>query len=138
MENSKSLKQKNLRLEQAVDKAVAQTKRQADEIARLYEVKNQFFSNISHELRTPLTLILGPSSDLLEDGSLKTSQKKTRSPLSTNNAKRLLRLINQLLDLSKFGSRKIGSEGRSAGYCSICFNHNRVFQFLGKDPWNTS
>ena len=103
---TQNLKQKNLRLEQAVDKAVAQTKRQADEIARLYEVKNQFFSNISHELRTPLTLILGPSSDLLEDGSLKTSQKN-KVTFINNNAKRLLRLINQLLDLSKLEAGKL-------------------------------
>ena len=103
---NRSLQEKNLRLEKAVNKAVEEMKRQADEIAHLYEVKNQFFSNISHELRTPLTLILGPSSDLLESGAMPPHQKNKLTFIN-NNAKRLLRLINQLLDLSKLEAGKL-------------------------------
>ncbi|MEO1484526.1 MAG: hybrid sensor histidine kinase/response regulator transcription factor [Bacteroidota bacterium] len=106
-----NLKKKNLRLEEAVNQAVAQTQRQADEIAELYKVKNQFFANISHELRTPLTLILGPSTDLLEDDSLGKGQK-SKLGFIQNNAKRLLRLINQLLDLSKLEAGKMTLRAR--------------------------
>ncbi len=103
---TQALKRKNQALEEAINKAVAETQRQADEIAHLYEVKNRFFSNISHELRTPLTLILGPSSDLMEDDALKANQKNKLTFIN-NNAKRLLRLINQLLDLSKLEAGKL-------------------------------
>lgn len=103
---NQALKRKNQALEEAINKAVAETQRQADEIAHLYEVKNQFFSNISHELRTPLTLILGPSSDLMEDEELEANQKNKLTFIN-NNAKRLLRLINQLLDLSKLEAGKL-------------------------------
>ncbi|HZV44849.1 MAG TPA: tetratricopeptide repeat protein, partial [Saprospiraceae bacterium] len=66
----------------------------------LHHLQNQFFANISHEFRTPLTLILGPLHNLrrqlkgsAEDGVLRLIQK---------NAERLLLLINQILDLTKF------------------------------------
>lgn len=103
---NRTLRLKNLQLETAVNKAIAETQRQADEISHLYEVKNRFFSNISHELRTPLTLILGPSSDLMEDKSM-VGEQKNKITFINNNAKRLLRLINQLLDLSKLEAGKL-------------------------------
>jgi len=103
---TRNLKLKNLRLEEAVNSAVAETKRQAAEITELYKVKNQFFSNISHELRTPLTLILGPSTDMVDDENL-TPKQKNELTFINNNAKRLLRLINQLLDLSKLEAGKL-------------------------------
>lgn len=66
------------------------------EIDRL---KSQFFANISHEFRTPLTLILSPIEQLINHnfkGNIEDSYLTIRS-----NAKKLLRLINQLLSLSK-------------------------------------
>jgi signal transduction histidine kinase len=64
--------------------------------------QRQFFANITHELRTPLTMILAPLDSLLagDHGSLTATQ---RSYLESNqrNAIRLLKLINDLLDLAK-------------------------------------
>ncbi len=64
------------------------------------QLKLQFFSNISHEFRTPLTLITGPLEKMLQNKNVdkETHQQYT---LMHRNAKRLLRLINQLLDLTK-------------------------------------
>lgn len=66
----------------------------------LDEAKTRFFANISHELRTPLTLILGPVETLKTLPSLK-ADPKARDTLETlsENGFRLLRLINDLLDL---------------------------------------
>ncbi len=61
-----------------------------------------FFSNVSHELRTPLTLMLGPLADALAD-QVETLAPKQRSRVSAahENAVRLLKLVNALLDFSR-------------------------------------
>lgn len=66
----------------------------------LDEAKTRFFANISHELRTPLTLILGPVENLKSMPSLQ-GDPKVSGTLETlsENGFRLLRLINDLLDL---------------------------------------
>lgn len=67
---------------------------EADYSKQLDRVKSQFFANISHEFRTPLQLILAPL-----------QKREAISPEETHmmerNANRLLRLVNQLLDLAK-------------------------------------
>jgi adenylate cyclase len=61
-------------------------------------IKTRFFANISHEFRTPLTLIIGPLEDCLA-GSAKPPLSQLEMML--RNCRRLLRLINQLLDIAK-------------------------------------
>ena len=60
--------------------------------------KLRFFTNISHEFRTPLTLIVGPLEDLVRGNRTPTDLPATLR-LVYNNALRLLRLVNELLDL---------------------------------------
>jgi signal transduction histidine kinase len=71
-------------------------------IEQLGHLRSRFFANLSHELRTPLTMILAPLEGLLaeEFGPLTPTQ---RAYLQANqrNAIRLLKLINDLLDLAK-------------------------------------
>jgi len=69
------------------------------QLKQLDEVKSRFFANITHELRTPLTLILTPLDQLLS--STTDPQQRYRLSLVHRNANRLLRLINELLDLAK-------------------------------------
>lgn len=66
----------------------------------LNEAKITFFTNISHEFRTPLTLILSPVTELLEQFDFKESVRE-KLLLVESNGKRMLRLINQLLDFRK-------------------------------------
>lgn len=66
----------------------------------LNEAKITFFTNISHEFRTPLTLIMSPVSELIESYNLDASVKD-KLELIENNARKMLRLINQLLDFRK-------------------------------------
>jgi signal transduction histidine kinase/ligand-binding sensor domain-containing protein/CheY-like chemotaxis protein/AraC-like DNA-binding protein len=66
----------------------------------LNEAKITFFTNISHEFRTPLTLILSPVTELLESFELEKTVKE-KLGLVEVNSKRMLNLINQLLDFRK-------------------------------------
>jgi signal transduction histidine kinase len=69
--------------------------------------KSEFFDNVSHELRTPLTLILLTLESLLQRGA-DTLPPMVRQHLTTmeRSAQRLLRLINNLLDLAQMESGK--------------------------------
>ena len=69
--------------------------KQKAEIEALDKAKSRFFTNISHEFRTPLNLILGP----LRSNTAKIPPSELG--MMQRNAESLLRLINQLLDLSK-------------------------------------
>ena len=71
----------------------------AREIDRL---RSGFFTNISHEFRTPLTLIISPLEQFLTDRA--PDSRRPQLQTMHHNANRLLRLINQLLDLSKLES----------------------------------
>lgn len=64
----------------------------------------RFFTNITHELRTPLTLIIGPLEDLNSDESLQPLQRKKINSIH-RSAKRLLDLINQILEFRKSETR---------------------------------
>ena len=73
-----------------------------DELANANEAKNQFLANTSHELRTPLNAIIG-FSDLLNNkkiGPLTEKQQRYVHHVHSSG-KRLLTIINDLLDISK-------------------------------------
>ncbi len=82
---------------------------QRENMEKLNKAKLQFFTNISHEFRTPLTLILGPAQHLLESAALGKAFRNHALSIS-NNAQRLLRLINQLLDFRKAESGNLKPE----------------------------
>ncbi len=74
------------------------------------EDKMRFYSYISHEFKTPLSLILTPTEDLLQRKN--TDIKETRNTLQLiyKNANRLLRLIDQLLEMRKLDAGKMELE----------------------------
>ncbi|RPI71073.1 MAG: hypothetical protein EHM47_10985, partial [Ignavibacteriales bacterium] len=67
-----------------------------------HQTQNRFFTNISHEFRTPLTLILGPAKQLSEQ--LNEDKAKEQLDLIHRSAKKLNRLVDELLDISKIES----------------------------------
>ncbi|MFH1800495.1 MAG: ATP-binding protein [Candidatus Omnitrophota bacterium] len=73
----------------------------------LENLKNAFLTSISHELRTPITCIQG-SLQILCDSSINklTPSQEKFITIALNNVKRLSRLINDLLDLSKLEAKK--------------------------------
>lgn len=80
-----------------------------ENMEKLNKAKLQFFTNISHEFRTPLTLILGPAQNLLDSGNIGKTFRGHALSIS-NNAQRLLRLVNQLLDFRKAESGNLKLE----------------------------
>lgn len=89
-----ALVQKNIELEQQIHKAEAASR-----------MKSTFLANMSHELRTPLTVILG-FTELLVDGKVGelTSDQVDLLEDVLSNAKHLLGLINDILDMAKVES----------------------------------
>lgn len=74
-------------------------RREAQRIHELDTLKLKFFTNISHEFRTPLTLILSPVEKLLSKVENGTDERQLK--LIHQNARRLLNMINQILDFRK-------------------------------------
>ncbi|MCP5047897.1 MAG: HAMP domain-containing histidine kinase, partial [bacterium] len=81
---------------------------QARKLQEMDTVKSRFFANISHEFRTPLTLIMGPLEHISSSTGDKTpGQLEQYSDMMLRNSRRLLTLINQLLDLAKLDGGKM-------------------------------
>ncbi|MEW6306590.1 MAG: ATP-binding protein [Verrucomicrobiota bacterium] len=80
-----------------------------EELVEMDQLKSRFFANISHELRTPLTLLLAPLEALMHRSGQLNFDTDTRELLGTmhGNGMRLLKLINDLLDLVRLDSGKM-------------------------------
>jgi signal transduction histidine kinase/response regulator RpfG family c-di-GMP phosphodiesterase len=96
---------KNIGTALAVATAYEAEKRRAESLAEIDRVKTAFFSNISQEFRTPLTLMLGPIEDalVLPDRMLRGNELES----VYRNARRLLKLVNSLLDFSQLEAGRI-------------------------------
>ena len=82
--------------------------RQAIELEQASQLKSQFLANMSHEFRTPLNAILGYTSMLLQgvNGEMTAPQKRNLARVDSN-AKHLLNIINDLLDISRIEAGKM-------------------------------
>ncbi|WP_437718468.1 ATP-binding protein [Sorangium sp. So ce448] len=87
---------------QEIQRANEQLRVANEQLSRIDELKTRFFSNLSHEFRTPLTLMLCPIDELLtsEPGGL-TGRQHELVELARRNARRLLKLVNNLLDFAR-------------------------------------
>lgn len=79
--------------------ALEQERRETRRMHEMDLMKIKFFTNMSHELRTPLSLILAPVDRLLEQ--TEPGGPKQQYEMIRRNARRLLHLVNQLLDFRK-------------------------------------
>jgi PAS domain S-box-containing protein len=76
-------------------------------LEELSRMKSEFVSNISHELRTPLASIIGFSETIASDPDMPDEMKAEFNSTILNEGKRLARLINDVLDISKIEGGKI-------------------------------
>ena len=78
---------------------IQQERQEAKHMHELDMMKIKFFTNVSHELRTPLSLIASPLDKMMK--STENSEQKRQFLLISRNVRRLLNLVNQLLDFRK-------------------------------------
>jgi len=85
-----------------LEETTLQLQESNEKLKSLDQVKMQFFANVSHELRTPLTMMLAPLVPIIQErmGPITDLQKETLDSIRRNGY-RLLKLINNLLDLNK-------------------------------------
>lgn len=85
---------------------------------QINEAKLQFFINISHEIRTPMSLIISPLQKLMANDTDSERQRNYR--IIWRNAERILRLINQLMDIRKIDK----------GQMSLVFRETEMAGFI--------
>lgn len=121
------------KLIELVDQQTHQLKAQAERLRELDKTKSRFFANVSHEFRTPLTLIIGPLEDLQKKGDSDiTDWVREKSSLALRNSKRLLRLVNQILDVSKIESGNITVEAEEQDIIEYLRTLSQVFVGLAE------
>ena len=100
-----AIRQSEFKLRYRLEENRAELESANQKLRELDETKSRFFANISHELRTPLTLMIAPLESLLHRPGL-AHNAADRDLLETmhGNAMRLLKLINDLLDLVRLES----------------------------------
>jgi len=88
-------------------RAYEEERKRAEALAEIDRAKTIFFSNVSHEFRTPLTLMLGPIEDSLAEPDRLPAEHFERLQVVYRNSRRLLKLVNTLLDFSRLESGRI-------------------------------
>ncbi|AOM79417.1 hybrid sensor histidine kinase/response regulator [Pedobacter steynii] len=104
-----------------------QERQQAHRMHELDLMKIKFFTNVSHEFRTPLSLIITPLEKLIGHNVI---PKKQELQLIHRNAKRLLNLVNQLLDFRKMEVQELRLQLKAGNVISfiqeLCLAFNDI------------
>ncbi|RLQ95354.1 sensor histidine kinase [Falsibacillus albus] len=86
------------------------------------KMKNQFISSVSHELRTPLTSIKGWSETLLTGNLEDTEETRTGIKIVSSEAERLIGLVEELLDFSRFTNDTMKIQKQHFNFCTLIQN----------------
>lgn len=110
---------------------------QREELIRSDKLKSAFIANMSHEIRTPLNAIVG-FSNILTDTSdmLSEADKKTFSQCITDNSDTLLRLINDIVDISRSDSGILDYNNKHQDLKELIHKLEKITQLIIKDNVN--
>lgn len=117
----------NLRTRFELRKEMVERKH-AEEIS---EAKLQFFINISHEIRTPLTLIINPLEKLI--ANCHDSELEKSYMMIYRNSQRILRLINQLMDIRKIDKGQMNLKLRETDLVGFIDDVVTTFSYLAQN-----
>lgn len=104
-------------------KNIEKEKKQLEEAIQLESIRNEFFANISHEFKTPLNIILGTIQLIERNIELDniTQENNTRyAKTLKQNSYRLLRLVNNLIDISRI----------DIGYYKLQLSNNNIIKII--------
>ncbi|HAM08917.1 MAG TPA: hypothetical protein DDY34_11205 [Bacteroidales bacterium] len=102
------LKKEKMMLEYEVHLRTVELEEKNRHIEEMDRLKTRFFTEISHEIRTPLSLIIGPADNLIRESEGNEDERKFKwMEMIRRNGMRLLKLVNQLLDISKLDAGKM-------------------------------
>lgn len=113
------LRKEQLRLRIEVDRQTKQLRKKNEQILEMERLKTKFFADISHEIRTPVSLISGPLENLISSERRDPKEAEWLKVIR-RNSKRLIMLVNQLLDISKLDT----------GHTKLIFQEYRIFDHL--------
>jgi len=103
---------------------------QREHAEQISEAKLQFFINVSHEIRTPMTLIMGPLEKLLMKDN--PTELHNTYLLIYRNAQRILRLINQLMDVRKIDKKQMQLKFRETDMVGFIQDIMKSFEYAAK------
>jgi signal transduction histidine kinase/ligand-binding sensor domain-containing protein/DNA-binding response OmpR family regulator len=95
---------------------IEQERQEVKRMQELDQLKTKFLTNVSHEFRTPLSLIMAPVDKMLADAD---KERGEQLNMIRRNAKRLLNLVNQLLDFRKMEVQELKLHARSGDIVSF-------------------
>nr|WP_163718487.1 hybrid sensor histidine kinase/response regulator transcription factor [Mangrovibacterium lignilyticum] len=107
-------------------------KKEKEHEAFINQMNMSFFSNISHEFRTPLSVIKAPVNLLSKSSSLR-PEEKSMVELVQRSIKRMLRLVNQLMDLSKLEADALKLKVTRADLTYQVKNTLEIFELPAKE-----
>jgi signal transduction histidine kinase len=107
-----------------------QEQQQTKRLQELDRLKLKFLTNLSHDFRTPISLISGPIEQLI-DGE-KTPAKLDKLHIVRRNAKRLLNLVNQLLDFRKLEEQELTLQLSKGDFVSFVKDVSESFRDLSE------
>jgi signal transduction histidine kinase/DNA-binding NarL/FixJ family response regulator len=108
-------------------RAFEEERKRAEALAEIDRAKTAFFSNVNHEFRTPLTLMLGPLEELTQRASLDPGVRDDLA-LIHRNGRRLLKLVNALLDFSRIEAGRIEARYQPTELAALTADLASVFR----------
>jgi len=101
----------------AARQLIEQERRHAEHLHQMDMMKLKFLTNLSHEFRTPLSLIVGPVDTLIE--KIKEPAYAWQLTMIRRNGRRLMNLVNQLLDFRKMEEQELKLQLRAGEIISF-------------------
>lgn len=126
---------KSVNLSAKLEQMLKNEKDLTQKLTRLDKVKDEFLANTSHELKTPLNGIINITESVIAgaSGAVNEEQKENLTIVATN-AKRLMNLINDILDISKLKNRDIKLNIKTFHIKNCIYSVLQMFKYINTKP----